>query len=50
LPESVGFEQRDPELPIAPASARPAALRHVLINSISAGGGIVCAVASATSS
>ena len=50
LPESAGFEERDPELPIAPASARPLALRHVLINSISAGGGIVCAVASATSS
>ncbi len=50
LPESTGFEQRDPELPIEPASARPVALRHVLINSISAGGGIVCAIASATSS
>lgn len=50
LPESAGFEQRDPELPIEPASARLVALRHVLINSISAGGGIVCAVASATSS
>ena len=51
LPASVGFEEKDPELPVAPIeSARPAALRHVLVNSISAGGGIVCAVASATSS
>jgi len=48
LPASVGFEERDPELPIAPTtSARSASLRHVVINSISAGGGIVCAVVSA---
>jgi len=49
LPASAGFEEKDPELPIAPSGARPMALRHVLINSISAGGGIVCAVVSATS-
>jgi 3-oxoacyl-[acyl-carrier-protein] synthase II len=50
LPESAGFEQRDPELPIAPSGGTAAALHNVLVNSISAGGGIVCAVASATSS
>ena len=50
LPESVGFEERDPELPIAPSGGMAAALQNVLIKSISAGGGIVCAVVSATSS
>lgn len=50
LPASVGFEEKDPELPIAPSGERAMALGHVLINSISAGGGIVCAIASATSS
>jgi len=50
LPDSVGFEERDPSLPIEPSGGMAAALHNVLINSISAGGGIVCAVASATSS
>ena len=51
LPESVGFEEKDPELPVAPNSGgMAAALHNVLINSISAGGGIVCAVMSASSS
>jgi 3-oxoacyl-(acyl-carrier-protein) synthase len=50
LPASIGFEEKDPELPIAPSGERAMTLRHVLINSISAGGGIVCAIASATSS
>jgi 3-oxoacyl-(acyl-carrier-protein) synthase len=48
LPASAGFEERDPDLPIAPTtSARSASLRHIVVNSISAGGGIVCAVVSA---
>src|SRR5436305_3799751 len=50
LPATVGFEERDPQLPVAPASGGAASLRHVLVNSISAGGGIVCAVLSASSS
>ena len=51
LPASIGFEERDPELPLgADSGEREMALRHVLINTISAGGGIVCAIASATSS
>jgi 3-oxoacyl-[acyl-carrier-protein] synthase II len=51
LPPSVGFEEKDPELPVAPNSGgMAAALHNVLINSISAGGGIVCAVMSASSS
>ena len=50
LPATVGFEEKDPQLPAAPASGGAAALRHVLVNSISAGGGIVCAVLSASSS
>ena len=51
LPASTGFEQRDPELPIgADSGGVAAALQNVLINTISAGGGIVCAIASATSS
>jgi len=50
LPASEGFEERDPELPIEPSGGMAVALHNVLINSISAGGGIVCAVMSATSS
>jgi 3-oxoacyl-(acyl-carrier-protein) synthase len=47
LPASAGFEVRDESLPLVPtrtAVARP--LRHVLVNAISAGGGIVSAVIS----
>jgi 3-oxoacyl-[acyl-carrier-protein] synthase II len=45
LHESCGFEVADPELRFAPVSEpRPANLRNILVNSISAGGGIVCAV------
>jgi 3-oxoacyl-[acyl-carrier-protein] synthase II len=40
---SVGFEEGT--LPVTRA-AQPAELRHVLVNSLSAGGGIVCAVVS----
>jgi 3-oxoacyl-(acyl-carrier-protein) synthase len=40
---SVGFEEGT--LPVT-RETRPAALRHVLVNSLSAGGGIVCAVVS----
>jgi 3-oxoacyl-(acyl-carrier-protein) synthase len=44
---SVGFEEVDPDLGVvATRSAQPAVLHHVLVNSISAGGGIVCAVVS----
>ena len=47
LHPSVGFEQIDPDLGIAAScQLRAASLRHVLVNSISAGGGIVCAVVS----
>jgi 3-oxoacyl-[acyl-carrier-protein] synthase II len=45
LPKSVGFEERDPELNImATGNRQQATLNHVLINAISAGGGIVSAV------
>jgi 3-oxoacyl-[acyl-carrier-protein] synthase II len=47
LHASYGFEEGDPELRFAPVhAARDAALRHILVNSISAGGGVVCAVLS----
>ena len=47
LPASAGFEQRDPSMRIEVTRERiPTKLRHVLVNSISAGGGIVCAVVS----
>ena len=47
LHKSVGFEQVDPELGIrATANRQPSTVNHVLVNSISAGGGIVCAVVS----
>jgi 3-oxoacyl-[acyl-carrier-protein] synthase II len=44
---SVGFSEPEPEMRFTPtceSSSRP--LRHLLVNSISAGGGIVCAVLS----
>jgi 3-oxoacyl-[acyl-carrier-protein] synthase II len=45
LHASAGFVEADPELRFAPGGgSRPANLRNILINSISAGGGIVCAV------
>lgn len=45
LHASVGFEEGD--LPVTPTRVRESrALRHVLVNSVSAGGGIVCAVVS----
>ncbi|MGH9424109.1 MAG: beta-ketoacyl-[acyl-carrier-protein] synthase family protein [Thermoanaerobaculia bacterium] len=47
LHASVGFEEADPELRFTPVTTpRAANLRNVLVNSISAGGGIVCAVVS----
>lgn len=47
LPKSTGFEQPDPDLGVlATRNSQPATVNHVLINSISAGGGIVCAVVS----
>ena len=47
LHRSVGFEQIDPELGIAAnREPRAASLKHILLNSISAGGGIVSAVIS----
>ncbi|HXH39925.1 MAG TPA: beta-ketoacyl synthase N-terminal-like domain-containing protein, partial [Thermoanaerobaculia bacterium] len=45
LHASFGFEEADTEMQFLPVSApRDAALRNILVNSISAGGGIVCAV------
>jgi 3-oxoacyl-(acyl-carrier-protein) synthase len=47
LHASFGFGEADPEMRFAPVrESRPAKLRNILINSISAGGGIVCAVIS----
>jgi 3-oxoacyl-[acyl-carrier-protein] synthase II len=47
LHASCGFESGDTEMRIAVMrEQRPATLRHVLVNSLSAGGGIVCAVLS----
>jgi 3-oxoacyl-[acyl-carrier-protein] synthase II len=47
LHASLGFEEGEPEMNIdVTREARPAALRNVLVNSLSAGGGIVCAVIS----
>jgi 3-oxoacyl-[acyl-carrier-protein] synthase II len=43
LPSSPGFEEGD--LPVT-RETQPAALQHLLINSVSAGGGVVCAIAS----
>ncbi|MGA8807900.1 MAG: beta-ketoacyl synthase N-terminal-like domain-containing protein [Thermoanaerobaculia bacterium] len=45
LHASFGFEEADSEMRFTPVrEARPARLRNILVNSISAGGGIVCAV------
>jgi 3-oxoacyl-(acyl-carrier-protein) synthase len=45
LPASAGFEE--PDLPVAPTrTCEPRTLRHVLVNTLSAGGGVVCAVLS----
>src|SRR5262249_13540713 len=47
LHKSVGFEQPDPELSLlATGNRQLATVNPVLVNSISAGGGIVCAVIS----
>jgi 3-oxoacyl-(acyl-carrier-protein) synthase len=47
LHASLGFEAADPEMHFTPVrEARAATLRHILVNSLSAGGGIVCAVVS----
>jgi 3-oxoacyl-[acyl-carrier-protein] synthase II len=47
LPASVGFEQRDEALPLAPTrEGHSRSLRHVIVNSVSAGGGIISAVVS----
>jgi len=47
LPPSAGFETVDPELHIEPTRTRESRpLRHILVSSLSAGGGIVCAVVS----
>jgi len=47
LHASCGFEEGDAEMRVdVVRERRPAALRNILVNSISAGGGIVCAVVS----
>jgi 3-oxoacyl-[acyl-carrier-protein] synthase II len=47
LHASLGFEESDPEMHFTPVSeSRAATLRHILVNSLSAGGGVVCAVVS----
>jgi 3-oxoacyl-[acyl-carrier-protein] synthase II len=47
LPSSAGFDEGDAEMRIEVVrERRPVALRNILVNSISAGGGIVCAVVS----
>jgi 3-oxoacyl-(acyl-carrier-protein) synthase len=47
LHSSCGFEEGDAEMRIdVVRERRPAPLRNVLVNSVSAGGGIVCAVVS----
>ncbi len=47
LPKSAGFEEQDERLGIRPtANGQPSPVTHVLINTISAGGGIVSAVIS----
>lgn len=48
LHASIGFSEGEDEMRFAPTrESAPANLRHVLVNSLSAGGGIVCAVLSA---
>jgi len=45
LHASFGFDEPDPDMRFTPTrKTQPAMLRNVLVNSISAGGGIVCAV------
>jgi len=47
LHKSVGFEQVDPDLGLpATVNSQQSTVNHVLLNTISAGGGIVCAVVS----
>jgi len=47
LHASFGFGEADPEMRFTPVrESRPARLRNILVNSISAGGGVVCAVIS----
>ena len=47
LHASFGLDEPDTELRFTPVrEPRPANLRNILVNSISAGGGIVCAVIS----
>ena len=45
LHATVGFDEADPEMRFVPVrESRPTKLRNILVNSVSAGGGIVCAV------
>jgi 3-oxoacyl-[acyl-carrier-protein] synthase II len=47
LHASFGFDEPDPDMQFMPVrETRPAKLRNILVNSIAAGGGIVCAVIS----
>ncbi len=47
LQASLGFDEADPEMHFTMVrEARAATLRHILVNSLSAGGGVVCAVVS----
>lgn len=47
LPESAGFVRGEDDMTIEISThARDAALRHILVNSLSAGGGVICAVLS----
>ncbi len=47
LHASTGFQEADPEMTFRPVTApRSSALRNILVSSISAGGGVVCAVVS----
>jgi len=47
LHASFGFDEADAEMRFTPIrDSRPAKLRNILVNSISAGGGVVCAVIS----
>lgn len=47
LHASQGFEEADPEMHFTTVrEGRAATLRHILVNSLSAGGGVVCAVVS----
>lgn len=47
LHASYGFDEGDPELRFVPVrEPRAASLQHILVNSISAGGGVICSVIS----